>query len=117
VIKSNRSCQAGISKVGREALTEAGALKAKDQRTGVCGHEGAWWGTHHDAAPDQERAEEQGNRERREALTAAEEQQALASMIKQRRKPIDQFTMGDRPEPAARQAAQRFWSSRSFCPT
>ena len=55
--------------------------------------------------------------EKREGLTAAEEQQALASMIKQRRKPIDQFTKGDRPEPAARQAAQRFWSSRSFCPT
>jgi uncharacterized protein YqeY len=44
--------------------------------------------------------------EKREALTAAEEQQALASMIKQRRDSIDQFTKGNRPELAAREAAE-----------
>ena len=44
--------------------------------------------------------------EKREALTAAEEQQALATMIKQRRDSIDQFTKGNRPELAAREAAE-----------
>ena len=44
--------------------------------------------------------------EKREALTAAEEQQALATMIKQRRDSIDQFTKGNRPELAAAEAAE-----------
>jgi uncharacterized protein YqeY len=44
--------------------------------------------------------------EKREVLTAAEEQQALASMIKQRRDSIDQFTKGNRPELAAAEAAE-----------
>src|ERR1700723_890933 len=44
--------------------------------------------------------------EKREVLTAAEEQQALSSMIKQRRDSIDQFTKGNRPELAAREAAE-----------
>jgi hypothetical protein len=39
-------------------------------------------------------------------LTAAEEQQALATMIKQRRDSIDQFTKGNRPELAAAEAAE-----------
>jgi uncharacterized protein YqeY len=44
--------------------------------------------------------------EKRAPLTAAEEQQALASMIKQRRDSIDQFTKGNRPELAAAEAAE-----------
>jgi uncharacterized protein YqeY len=44
--------------------------------------------------------------EKRAALTAAEEQQALATMIKQRRDSIEQFTKGNRPELAATEAAE-----------
>jgi hypothetical protein len=44
--------------------------------------------------------------EKREPLTPAEEQQALATMIKQRRDSIDQFTKGNRPELAAKEAAE-----------
>jgi hypothetical protein len=44
--------------------------------------------------------------EKREVLTPAEEQQALATMIKQRRDSIDQFTKGNRPELAAKEAAE-----------
>jgi len=44
--------------------------------------------------------------EKRAALTPAEEQQALATMIKQRRDSIDQFTRGNRPELAAAEAAE-----------
>jgi uncharacterized protein YqeY len=44
--------------------------------------------------------------EKRAALTAAEEQQALATMIKQRRDSIEQFTKGNRPELAAKEAAE-----------
>ncbi|MGA9070923.1 MAG: GatB/YqeY domain-containing protein [Terracidiphilus sp.] len=44
--------------------------------------------------------------ETRVALTPAEEQQALATMIKQRRDSIDQFTKGNRPELAAAEAAE-----------
>jgi len=43
--------------------------------------------------------------EKREMLTPAEEQQTLASMIKQRRDSIEQFTAGNRPELAAIEAA------------
>jgi len=44
--------------------------------------------------------------EKRAALTPTEEQQALATMIKQRRDSIDQFTKGNRPELAAKEAAE-----------
>ena len=44
--------------------------------------------------------------EKREMLTPAEEQQALATMIKQRRDSIEQFTNGGRPELAAKEAAE-----------
>lgn len=44
--------------------------------------------------------------EKRAALTPAEEQQALATMVKQRRDSIDQFTKGGRPELAAKEAAE-----------
>src|SRR5580658_6744234 len=44
--------------------------------------------------------------EKREPLTPAESEQALATMIKQRRDSIDQFTKGNRPELAAKEAAE-----------
>ena len=44
--------------------------------------------------------------EKRAALTAPEEQQALATMIKQRRDSIEHFTKGNRPELAAKEAAE-----------
>ncbi|HUB52531.1 MAG TPA: GatB/YqeY domain-containing protein [Terracidiphilus sp.] len=40
------------------------------------------------------------------ALTPAEEQQTLNTMIKQRRDSIEQFTKGNRPELAAKEAAE-----------
>ena len=44
--------------------------------------------------------------EKREPLTPTEEQQALATMVKQRRDSIDQFTKGNRPELAAKEAGE-----------
>jgi uncharacterized protein len=44
--------------------------------------------------------------EKREPLTQPESEQALATMIKQRRDSIDQFTKGNRPELAAQEAAE-----------
>jgi uncharacterized protein YqeY len=44
--------------------------------------------------------------EKREALTPAESEQALATMIKQRRDSIEQFTKGNRPELAAKEAGE-----------
>ena len=44
--------------------------------------------------------------EKRAMPTLTEEQQALATMIKQRRDSIEQFTKGDRPELAAHEAAE-----------
>jgi len=44
--------------------------------------------------------------EKRTALTPAEEQQALATMIKQRRDSIEQFLKGNRHELAAKEAAE-----------
>ena len=44
--------------------------------------------------------------EKREPLTPAEEQQALATMIKQRRDSIEQFTKGNRPELAEKEAVE-----------
>jgi len=44
--------------------------------------------------------------EKREPLTPAESEQALATMIKQRRDSIDQFTKGNRPELAAKEAGE-----------
>jgi uncharacterized protein YqeY len=44
--------------------------------------------------------------EKREPLTQAESEQVLATMIKQRRDSIDQFTKGNRPELAAAEAAE-----------
>ncbi len=44
--------------------------------------------------------------EKREALTQPESEQVLATMIKQRRDSIEQFTAGNRPELAAIEAAE-----------
>jgi uncharacterized protein YqeY len=44
--------------------------------------------------------------EKNEPLTPAEEQQTLTTMIKQRRDSIEQFTKGNRPELAAKEAAE-----------
>lgn len=44
--------------------------------------------------------------EKRSALTPADEQQVLATMIKQRRDSIEQFTKGNRPELAAKEAGE-----------
>ena len=44
--------------------------------------------------------------ERNAALTPAEEQATLSTMIKQRRDSIEQFTKGNRPELAAKEAAE-----------
>jgi uncharacterized protein len=44
--------------------------------------------------------------EKRAPLKPVEEQQALATMIKQRRDSIEQFTKGNRPELAAAEAAE-----------
>ena len=44
--------------------------------------------------------------EKNTTLTAAEEQQTLATMIKQRRDSIEHFTKGNRPELAAKEAAE-----------
>jgi uncharacterized protein YqeY len=44
--------------------------------------------------------------EKRAPLTPAESEQALATMVKQRRDSIDQFTKGNRPELAAKEAAE-----------
>ena len=44
--------------------------------------------------------------EKREMLTPAEEQQALATMVKQRRDSIEQYTNGNRPELAAKEASE-----------
>ena len=44
--------------------------------------------------------------EKREPLTQPESEQVLATMIKQRRDSIDQFTKGNRPELAAKEAVE-----------
>jgi hypothetical protein len=44
--------------------------------------------------------------DKREPLTPAEEQQALATMIKQRRDSIEMFNKGNRPELAAKEAGE-----------
>src|ERR1700752_1204183 len=43
---------------------------------------------------------------KRAALTPAEEQQTLATMIKQRRDSIEQFTKGNRPELTSKEAGE-----------
>ena len=44
--------------------------------------------------------------DKREALTDAEEQQILTTMLKQRRESVEQFTKGNRPELAAKELVE-----------
>src|SRR5579875_1767373 len=44
--------------------------------------------------------------DRREALTPAEEQAVLTTLLKQRRESVEQFTKGGRPELAAKEQAE-----------
>src|SRR5215469_1279540 len=44
--------------------------------------------------------------DKREALTSAEEQGVLTTMLKQRRESVEQFTKGNRPELAAKEQAE-----------
>lgn len=44
--------------------------------------------------------------DKREALTDAEEQSILTTMLKQRRESVEQFTKGNRPELAAKEQAE-----------
>jgi uncharacterized protein YqeY len=44
--------------------------------------------------------------EKREALTDAEEQQILTTLLKQRRESVDQFTKGNRPELAEKERVE-----------
>jgi hypothetical protein len=44
--------------------------------------------------------------DKREALTPAEEQSVLTTMLKQRRESVEQFTKGNRPELAAKEQAE-----------
>lgn len=44
--------------------------------------------------------------DKREALTAAEEQSILTTLLKQRRESVEQFTKGNRPELAAKEQAE-----------
>lgn len=44
--------------------------------------------------------------EKRQPLTEAEAQQVLTTLIKQRRESVEQFTKGNRPELAAKEAAE-----------
>ena len=44
--------------------------------------------------------------DKREPLSDAEETQILSTLIKQRRESVDSFTKGDRPELAAKEAAE-----------
>jgi uncharacterized protein YqeY len=44
--------------------------------------------------------------DKREALTDAEEQQILTTMLKQRRESVEQFTKGNRPELAAKEQVE-----------
>ena len=53
--------------------------------------------------------------EKNAVLTPADEQQTLTMMIKQRRDSIEQFTKGNRPELAAKEAAE-IVVIEEFCP-
>ena len=97
--------RAGISTEGREAMSEAGALEAKISQQVIVAMK-AHDGVRTTTLRLIKNALKNKAIEKREALTAAEEQQALATMIKQRRDSIDQFTKGNRPELAAAEAAE-----------
>jgi uncharacterized protein YqeY len=89
----------------RQALTDAGALEAQISQQIVISMKA------HDAERTGtlrliKNALKNKAIEKRALLTPAEEQQALATMIKQRRDSIEQFTKGNRPELAAKEAGE-----------
>src|ERR1700689_4547215 len=86
-------------------MTEAGALEAQISQqviTAMKAHDAVRTGTLRLI----KNALKNKSIEKREPLTPAEEQQALATMIKQRRDSIEQFTKGNRPELAEKEAAE-----------
>ena len=90
---------------GRKHMVEAGALEALISQqivTAMKAHDAERTGTLRLI----KNALKNKAIEKRAPLTPAEEQQALATMIKQRRDSIDQFTRGNRPELADKEAAE-----------
>jgi uncharacterized protein YqeY len=90
---------------GRRAMTDAGALETQVSQQVIVAMKA------HDAVRTTtlrliKNALKNKAIEKRAPLTPAEEQQALATMIKQRRDSIEQFTKGNRPELAAAEAAE-----------
>jgi uncharacterized protein YqeY len=88
-----------------EVMTDAGALEARITQqiiTAMKAHDAERTGTLRLI----KNALKNKAIEKRAFLTPAEEQQALATMVKQRRDSIDQFTKGNRPELAAKEAAE-----------
>jgi uncharacterized protein len=86
-------------------MTEAGALEAKISQLAIVAlkaHDAERTGTLRLIKT----ALKNKSIDKRAPLTEAEEQQTLATMIKQRRDSIEQFTKGNRPELAAREAAE-----------
>ena len=88
-----------------QIMTEAGALEALISQQAITALKA------HDAERTQtlrliKNALKNKAIEKREPLTPTEEQQALATMIKQRRDSIEQFTKGNRPELAAKEAVE-----------
>ncbi len=86
-------------------MTDAGALEAKISQQIIIAMKA------HDAERTQtlrliKNALKNKAIEKRDLLTPEEEQQSLATMIKQRRDSIEQFTKGNRPELAAKEAAE-----------
>jgi len=88
-----------------EVMTDAGALEARITQqiiTAMKAHDAERTGTLRLI----KNALKNKAIDKRAFLTPAEEQQALATMVKQRRDSIDQFTRGNRPELAAKEAAE-----------
>src|SRR6266567_2296023 len=89
----------------RGIMTDAGALQAlisKQMVTAMKAHDAERTGTLRLIMT----ALKNKSIDKRAPLTPPEEQQALATMIKQRRDSIEQFTKGNRPELAAKEAAE-----------
>src|SRR6202165_3310626 len=86
-------------------MTDAGALEALISQQIVIAMK-----AHDDERKDTLRLVKNAHKnkaiEKRGLLTPAEEQQTLATMIKQRRDSIEQFAKGNRPELAAKEAAE-----------
>ncbi len=86
-------------------MTEAGALEAKISQLAIVAlkaHDAERTGTLRLIKT----ALKNKSIDKRAPLTEAEEQATLATMIKQRRDSIEQFTKGHRPELAAKEAAE-----------